>query len=130
MSGHRPFSELIRRDPRHDDPERVANRAAYGRMLEDIVTLSELRAQRGVSQERLARALEVSQAHVSRVEHRDHLYVDTVRAYVEALGGRLHLIAEFPDQTIPLSIGLGPGTPEDAHATAAVSAAATDESPG
>jgi len=45
----------------------------------------------------LADALGVSQANISRIEHQDDVYLSTLRAYIEALGGELEITARFPD---------------------------------
>jgi hypothetical protein len=42
--------------------------------------------------------LGVEQDSVSRLEHRKDVKVSTAANYVEALGGMLRIIAEFPDR--------------------------------
>lgn len=59
--------------------------------------LSGMRERRSMTQREVADALAVSQANVSRIEHEDDLYLSTLRAYVEALGGTLDINARFPD---------------------------------
>lgn len=44
--------------------------------------------------------MSVEQATVSKLEHRDDMYVSTLREYVKALGGELKLVASFPDADI------------------------------
>jgi hypothetical protein len=46
----------------------------------------------------IAVKLGIGQDSVSRLEQRSDLLISTLRGYVEALGGRLSLVAEFPDQ--------------------------------
>jgi hypothetical protein len=41
-------------------------------------------------------------ANVSQIESRHDIYLSTLSAYVEALGGRLEVNAVFPDETIRL----------------------------
>ena len=65
--------------------------------------LYELRAARRLSQETLAEVLETSQSSISRIERRADVYVSTLRRYVEAMGGRLKIVAEFPDETVKIS---------------------------
>ena len=96
MSGRRKWAEI--RTP--VDPARLARMDEERRIMDAVVALAELRAQRGVSQEDLARAWETSQPNVSKIERQDDLLISTLRRYVEALGGRLELQAVFPDQTI------------------------------
>jgi DNA-binding transcriptional regulator YiaG len=66
--------------------------------------LQELREHREISQERLAEMLVVSQATVSKTERRADMLLSTLRSFIEALGGKLHLVAKFPSETIELSI--------------------------
>ncbi len=80
------------------------------RIVRDVLKLSQLREARGVTQAELARAWDVSQANVSRVEHEEDCYLSTLRSYVVALGGRLEITAVFPDQSITLG-----GSPSEAH---------------
>jgi len=62
--------------------------------------LQELRRARGVTQTRVAQAMSVEQAAISKLEHREDMYVSTLREYVKALGGELKLVASFPDADI------------------------------
>ncbi len=59
--------------------------------------LSEIRKAIGLTQVELAESLEVGQGSVSKIEHQADMYISTLRKYVNALGGELHLTAEFPD---------------------------------
>lgn len=65
------------------------------RAMLDAQRLTELRTQRNLTQ-RVA-ALNVSQANVSRIEHKDDLFLSTLRAYIEALEGEPEFSARFPD---------------------------------
>ncbi len=57
-----------------------------------------LRELRRVTQEDLAAALGVSQAAVSKLEQRIDMNVSSLQRWVSALGGTLHIEAEFPDR--------------------------------
>jgi DNA-binding XRE family transcriptional regulator len=74
--------------------------AAYKRLMQAELRLSELRSRRGVSQATLADALAVSQPNVSRIEQEDDVYLSTLARYVAALGGHLEVQAVFPDETV------------------------------
>lgn len=63
--------------------------------------LGDLRRSLDVTQVQLARRLAVSQATVSKFE-KSNPVVSTVRRYVEALGGRLEVIAVFDDDRVLL----------------------------
>jgi transcriptional regulator with XRE-family HTH domain len=64
--------------------------------------LAELRGKLGVTQEELASRLEISQSNVSRLERRRDMLVSTLREVVEAYGGRLRLVADFPDGSVEI----------------------------
>lgn len=61
------------------------------------IKLTELRHALGVSQEELAQLLEKKQAAISRFERRSDMHISTLREFITALGGRLEIIATFPD---------------------------------
>jgi transcriptional regulator with XRE-family HTH domain len=64
--------------------------------LEAIDALGELRKAQALTQERMAELLGVSQEAVSRMERRTDMLLSTLTSYVEAMGGTLRLVAEFP----------------------------------
>lgn len=63
--------------------------------------LAQLRCDRDMIQTAVAQRMNVSQARVSQIERQDvrQLSVSVVRRYVEALGGQLVCVAEWPDGT-------------------------------
>lgn len=65
-------------------------------MLKEM-PLQELRQAHQMSQEHLAEILSTKQANVSRMERRTDMYISTLRSYIEAMGGKLDIIARFPD---------------------------------
>jgi len=75
---------------------RIAARAAT--LIVQEKSLQELRQAHTLTQKRMAKVLGVGQDSVSRLEQRSDLLISTLRGYVEALGGRLSLVAEFPNQ--------------------------------
>ena len=74
------------------------------RMLDEVraYRLRELREALNLTQVQLSQLLDVSQNRVSRLEHGDleRTQVDTLRRYVEAVGGQLHLEVEIGDQRL------------------------------
>src|SRR5947207_15319172 len=85
--------------------KKVEKRAA--KLIAEEMTRQELRRARQRTQVQVAKALGINQDRVSRVEQRSDLLLSTLRSYVEALGGRLSLIAKFPDQEPVLVFGIG-----------------------
>ena len=59
--------------------------------------LAEIRKAFGMTQADLAGKLDVAQGSVSKFENAADMYLKTLRKYVEALGGELHLTAKFAD---------------------------------
>jgi len=100
MSGRKSFDEL--RSGVDADAVRRARVEEIKRAMRDVLALSRLREERGLTQQELAEQMHVTQANVSRVEHQDDLYLSTLRNYIEALGGRLEVHAVFDDQTVDL----------------------------
>jgi len=49
----------------------------------------------------------IGQEGVSRIEKRTDLYLSTLRSYVEGVGGKLTIMAEFPDRSPVFLTGLG-----------------------
>lgn len=87
--------------------ERAAIRRDAAGLAKRHMALRELREARSRTQVAVARKLGVKQVNVSRLESREDPRLSTLTNYIEALGGRLHLIAEFPEQE-PVSLrGLG-----------------------
>ncbi len=82
------------------DPAARAEMEIYARAMRDAVELGNLRDACGVTQKEIAATLGMSQANVSRIEHEEDLYLSTLRDYVAALGGRLEVVAVFPEETI------------------------------
>jgi DNA-binding XRE family transcriptional regulator len=72
----------------------IEKRAAQ--LIAEEMTLRQLRKAHGRTQKKLASALKISQDGVSRLEKRSDLLLSTLRSYVEAMGGKLTLVAEFP----------------------------------
>ena len=75
--------------------KRVEKRAAQ--LIAEEMTRQELRRALERTQVEVARKLGITQDGVSRLEQRTDILLSTLRSYIAALGGRLSLIAEFPD---------------------------------
>jgi DNA-binding XRE family transcriptional regulator len=65
-------------------------------LLAQEMSLRQLRKAHNLAQEQIASALGIGQEGVSRLEKRSDLLISTLRSYIEAMGGNLSLIAEFP----------------------------------
>src|SRR5476649_2511875 len=88
-------------------PEMRARVAALTQeLIEEEMTLRDLRSVQHLTQERMAKILGVAQDSVSRMERRADMLLSTMSSYVEAMGGKLRLIAEFPNRR-PYTVKLG-----------------------
>jgi transcriptional regulator with XRE-family HTH domain len=84
--------------------KKIAARAAT--LIAEEKTLQELRQAHKLTQKRMAAVLGIGQDSVSRLEQRSDLLISTLRGYVEAMGGRLSLVAEFPNQDPVILAGI------------------------
>lgn len=78
------------------ESRKLSNRIA--RDLEREIALAELRTVLGVNQEELGQLLNKKQAAISRLERRSDMHISTLRAFIEALGGKLEITASFSDK--------------------------------
>jgi predicted XRE-type DNA-binding protein len=84
-------------------PESRARAGARTRAMLAEMHLNELRRARALSQEALAERLGATQPEVSRIESRTDMYLSTLRRFVEAMGGELVIVAQFPDGAVRIS---------------------------
>ncbi|MGO9258440.1 MAG: helix-turn-helix domain-containing protein [Bryobacteraceae bacterium] len=90
--------------------KKVEARAAQ--LVAEEMTLRELRHARKLTQVRMAKALGITQDSVSRLEKRSDLLLSTLRKTVQAMGGNLALVAEFPDRAPVVLSGIAEDAPE------------------
>jgi DNA-binding XRE family transcriptional regulator len=98
-----PVEEVLRRLPAEE--QRVIEERSR-ELIAEYLTLQDLRKARELTQERVAERLGISQENVSRLEKRSDLLLSTLSGYVAAMGGRLQLVAEFPDRPPVVLSGL------------------------
>ena len=75
----------------------------------ELATLKDLRQAAMQTQEELAATLGVRQDTISRLEKRSDMLLSTLRQYVEGMGGRLELVAQFPNRPPVIIDHLGSG---------------------
>lgn len=73
-------------------------RAKIERRAQELASLKDLRLAVERTQEDLAEKLGVGQDTISRLEQRSDMLLSTLRRYVEGMGGKLELVAQFPDR--------------------------------
>ena len=90
---HERFKELLEIKPRA--------KARYDAVLSEInarqATLRRLREARALTQSTVAELLEMDQSEVSRLEYRSDMLLSTLKRFVQATGGELHLVVRYPD---------------------------------
>lgn len=96
--------EQIRKELSPARRKKVKVRAAQ--LVAESMTLQELRRARKLTQVRMAKELGIGQDGVSKLETRVDLMISTLRKTVEAMGGSLSLVAEFPDREPVLLSGI------------------------
>ena len=99
MSGRHPFSELTK----EFSEERRARVDSIKADLVAEIPLHELRRARALTQRDLARTMNLQQPAISKIEQRTDVYVSSLRSYIEAVGGNLRIVAEFPEGEVVIS---------------------------
>lgn len=93
------FSELRARM----SPESRARAEASAQAMLAEMPLNELRQARGLSQKMLAEVLHIQQPAIAKLEKRTDMYLSTLRSHIEAMGGKLEVVARFPDGVVKIS---------------------------
>ena len=99
MSGRHPFHDLTKAFT----PERRARVEARKAKFRAAMPLHELRQARAMTQKAVGDVLNVNQPAVAKLERRADMYVSNLRAYIEAMGGRLNIVAEFPQGSVVIT---------------------------
>ena len=83
-----------------DAQQKVERRTAE--LIQEVHSLQALRLALESTQVAVAEKLGVSQANVAKLEQRTDVLLSTLREYIEALGGELHLSAQFGASNVQL----------------------------
>lgn len=84
-------------------PRQRMQAAAKARKMMAEMLLAEIRRSVGLTQQDLAKSLNVTQPNLSKLEKQDDMQISTLRRLVEALGGQLEIIAHLPKGDIRIS---------------------------
>jgi len=111
----------------------AASDARAAELIAEEMTLRDLRRAHKLTQVRMAELLGVEQDKISRLERRSDLLLSTLKSYVQAMGGSLTLVAEFPDRP-PVALAtygdLADGEPSPLRARRSRKGAPVPGSPG
>lgn len=99
MSGHHPFDQLRARMT----PERRAQNAATTQALLAALPQQVLQYAQAQALAELTRAVQDHDATGTSLAHQTDLYISTLRRCIEALGGRLEIVAHFPDGCVTIT---------------------------
>ena len=76
-------------------------KARYDAVLAEInsrqATLRRLREARALTQSTVAELLDMDQSEVSRLERRSDMLLSTLKRFVAATGGEMHIVVQYPD---------------------------------
>ena len=84
-------------------PERRAVVEARAQEILAEIALQELRQSLNLTQEQVAQIMQLNQAAVSKMERQSDMYISTLQRMVAALGGKLKLVASFPDKEVVIN---------------------------
>lgn len=94
-----PWKEIRKRVVKSEDEPYIAR---HREVLEAELRLAAVRKKRKKSQATVAKKLSVSQSNISQLERGGDPKLSTVAGYIDALGGRLEMVAVFDDETITI----------------------------
>ena len=94
-----PFNELTK----EFSPERRRRIDEAKTELLAEMPLHELRQARALTQQELAEKLKVNQPAISKLEQRADVYISSLRSYIEAVGGKLKIVADFPEGEVAIT---------------------------
>lgn len=89
----KPFKNLLGKM----SPERRNRIKLKTEVLKSEMALRELRIALDLTQEQLARSLNMKQTAISKFEHQSDIYLSTLRRILHAMGAELKIIARFQD---------------------------------
>lgn len=90
---HERFKDLLESKPR----AKVRFDVVLAEINERQATLRRLREARTLTQSTIAELLEMDQSEVSRLERRSDMLLSTLKRFVAATGGEMHIVVTYPD---------------------------------
>jgi transcriptional regulator with XRE-family HTH domain len=65
-------------------------------------TLAQIRENQGITQEELAKRLNINQSAISKFEKREAITISKLQEFIKAMGGEVEININFPDKKIKL----------------------------
>jgi len=92
MTGRNKFNDL----KQSMGVTRRANVEARTKTMLGEMLLPEIRKHSGFTQQEVADVLGISQPGLSKIEHQDDMQIGTLSKLIQAMGGKVEIIAHFP----------------------------------
>jgi predicted XRE-type DNA-binding protein len=92
-TAHERFKALLETKPR----AKARHDAVLAEINSRQATLRRLREARAFTQSTLAELLDMDQSEVSRLERRSDMMLSTLKRFVQATGGEMHIVVSYPD---------------------------------
>ena len=99
MAGRKKFDDLRK----EMSPERLRKNRVRTRKILAESRLARLREATGKTQVELAKAMGIKQPSLSRLENDDDMQIGTLRRIIEAMGGKMEIVAELPHGRVSLT---------------------------
>ena len=92
-NAHERFKALLETKPR----AKARHDAVLAEINSRQATLRRLREARALTQSTVAELLDMDQSEVSRLERRSDMLLSTLKRFVAATGGEMHIVVQYPD---------------------------------
>ncbi|MGH9113899.1 MAG: helix-turn-helix domain-containing protein [Acidimicrobiales bacterium] len=92
-TAHDRFKALLETKPR----AKARHDAVLAEIRSRQATLRRLREARALTQSTVAELLDMDQSEVSRLERRSDMLLSTLRRFVHATGGEMHMVVSYPE---------------------------------
>ena len=92
-TGHERFKVLLETKPR----AKARHDAVLAEINSRQATLRRLREARALTQSTVGELLDMDQSEVSRLERRSDMLLSTLKRFVAATGGEMHIVIQYPD---------------------------------
>ena len=92
-NAHERFKALLETKPR----AKARHDAVLAEINSRQATLRRLREARALTQSTVAELLDMDQSEVSRLERRSDMLLSTLKRFVQATGGEMHIVVSYPD---------------------------------
>ena len=92
-TSHERFKALLETKPR----AKARHDAVLAEINSRQATLRRLREARALTQSTVAELLDMDQSEVSRLKRRSDMLLSTLKRFVAATGGEMHIVVTYPD---------------------------------